>query len=233
VHIKLQDVSVNYSGKKVLKGITTTFETGNIVMIIGRNGSGKSTLLKVLAGLIDFAGQIIIPEKYSDISELTGYVFQNPETQIVGSTVFEDVIFGLENIGFSKTEMETRARYVLDLLELSDLKFFDPYYLSGGQKQRLAIASVLALNPEFLLLDEVTAMLDKNGKREVLNAVLKLKETNKGVIVATHELNLFLPYVDRCIYIEDGKIAFDGNPHDGAELYRKAATEKFKKIQVQ
>ncbi|MGQ9855432.1 MAG: energy-coupling factor ABC transporter ATP-binding protein [Fervidobacterium sp.] len=232
MHIKLQDVSVNYSGKKVLKGITTTFETGNIIMIIGRNGSGKSTLLKVLAGLIDYTGHIIIPEKYSDISELTGYVFQNPETQIVGSTVFEDVIFGLENIGLSKTEMETRAKYVLDLLELSELKFFDPYYLSGGQKQRLAIASVLALNPEFLLLDEVTAMLDKNGKKEVLNAVLKLKEKNKGVIVATHELNLFLPYVDRCIYIEDGKIAFDGNPHDGVELYRKAAIEKFRKMQV-
>jgi len=121
--------------------------------------------------------------------------------------------------------MEIRANYVLNLLELAELKDADPYYLSGGQKQRLAIASILALQPEFLLLDEVTAMLDKNGKREVVDAVVKLKEAGKGIIIATHELNLFSPYSDRCIYIDNGAVVFDGNPSDGVKLYRERCTE--------
>ncbi len=225
--LKLKNISVSYASKQILKNISTSFETGEIVMIIGANGSGKSTLLKVLAGLIDYAGEIILPEGINDVSEITGYVFQNPETQIIGSTVWEDVIFGLENIGLDKREMEIRANYVLNLLELAELKDADPYYLSGGQKQRLAIASILALQPEFLLLDEVTAMLDKNGKREVVEAVVKLKEAGKGIIIATHELNLFCSYADRCIYIDDGAIVFDGNPSDGIKLYREKVHREF------
>jgi len=225
--LRIKNLNVSHSGRHVLRNISTSFETGEIVMIIGENGSGKSTLLKTLAGLIDFDGEIILPDGYSDLSELTGYVFQNPETQIIGSTVWEDVIFGLENIGLSKEEMEERANYVLKLLELDELKFFDPYYLSGGQKQRLAIASILALQPEFLLLDEVTAMLDKNGKREVVQAIVKLKEMGKGVLVATHEVNLFLPYVDRCIYIDNGTISFDGNPQDGVKIYKERIHSEF------
>jgi len=94
--LKLKNISVSYANKHILKNISTSFETGEIVMVIGANGSGKSTLLKVLAGLIDYAGEIILPEGINDVSEITGYVFQNPETQIIGSTVWEDVIFGLE-----------------------------------------------------------------------------------------------------------------------------------------
>ncbi len=225
--LKLTNLNVVHSGKLVLRDISTSFETGEIVMIIGENGSGKSTLLKTLAGLIDYEGEIILPDGYNDVSELTGYVFQNPETQIIGSTVWEDVIFGLENIGLSVEEMQKRATYVLELLELKELSFYDPYYLSGGQKQRLAIASILALQPEFLLLDEVTAMLDKNGKREVVQAIVKLKEMGKGVIVATHELELFLPYVDKCIYIERGTIVFDGNPQDGVKIYKERIHAEF------
>jgi energy-coupling factor transporter ATP-binding protein EcfA2 len=225
--LKLKNINVSYASKQTLKNISTSFETGEIVMIIGANGSGKSTLLKVLAGLIDYNGEIILPEGINDVSEITGYVFQNPETQIIGSTVWEDVIFGLENIGLDKKEMEARANYVLNLLELAELKDADPYYLSGGQKQRLAIASVLALQPEFLLLDEVTAMLDKNGKREVVEAVVKLKEAGKGIIIATHELNLFSPYADRCIYIDGGTVVFDGNPNDGIKLYREKVHREF------
>lgn len=225
--LKLKNISVSYLGKQILRDISTSFETGEIVMVIGANGSGKSTLLKVLAGLIEYDGEIVLPEGVSDVSEVTGYVFQNPETQIIGSTVWEDVIFGLENIGLKKDEMEKRAMHVLRLLELEELKDTDPYYLSGGQKQRLAIASILALQPEFLLLDEVTAMLDKNGKREVVDAVVKLKEEGKGIIVATHELNLFSPYADRCIYIDAGSIVFDGNPNDGIKLYREKIHRQF------
>lgn len=217
----LKNLSVYHGKKRIINNISTYFETGKITMIIGPNGSGKSTILRALSGLVDFEGKVLLPDGYNDIAELTGYVFQNPETQIIGSTVWEDVIFGLENIGLSKKEMDKRGNYVLDLLELSNLRNFDPYYLSGGQKQRLAIASILALEPEFLLLDEVTAMLDKNGKREVLDAIVRLKEMGKGVILATHELDLFLPVADRCIYINRGSIVFDGEPIDGVSIYRR------------
>lgn len=217
----LKNLSVYHGKKRIINNISTYFETGKITMIIGPNGSGKSTILRALSGLVDFEGKVLLPDGYNDIAELTGYVFQNPETQIIGSTVWEDVIFGLENIGLSKKEMDKRGNYVLDLLELSNLRNFDPYYLSGGQKQRLAIASILALEPEFLLLDEVTAMLDKNGKREVLDAIVRLKEMGKGVILATHELDLFLPVADRCIYISRGSIVFDGEPIDGVSIYRR------------
>ncbi len=231
MEIILKDIQVILNGRVILNDISTTFSYREVVMIVGSNGSGKSTLLKLLAGLFEpTSGNIILPGGYKDVSELTGYVFQNPETQIIGSTVWEDVIFGLENIGLSKEEMERRANYVLDLLELSKLRDYDPYYLSGGQKQRLAIASVLALEPEFLLLDEVTAMLDKNGKKEVLSAISKLREIGKGILVATHELNLFSEVCDRCIFIDKGKIVFDGDVHDGVKLYKEKVKREFLEV---
>ncbi|ODN29793.1 energy-coupling factor ABC transporter ATP-binding protein [Fervidobacterium thailandense] len=223
----VRHLSVYHNGVAVLTNVSTYFETGEITMVIGPNGSGKSTLLKALAGLVKYEGEIILPDGYEAVDELTGYVFQNPETQIIGSTVFEDVIFGLENIGLAPTEIEKRANYVLELLELSNLRDSDPYYLSGGQKQRLAIASILALEPEFLLLDEVTAMLDKSGKREVLEAIVRLKNLNKGIVVATHELDLFSQIADRCIYIRDGRIVFDGQPADGIEMYKREMGAEF------
>lgn len=227
MQVIVRHLSVYHSGVPVLMNISTYFETGEITMVIGPNGSGKSTLLKALAGLVKYKGEILLPEGYESVDELTGYVFQNPETQIIGSTVFEDVIFGLENIGLPPAEIERRANYVLELLELSNLRDSDPYYLSGGQKQRLAIASILALEPMFLLLDEVTAMLDKNGKREVLEAIVRLKNLNKGIVVATHELDLFSQIADRCIYIRDGRIVFDGQPADGIEMYKREMGAEF------
>ncbi|MEN3043291.1 MAG: ABC transporter ATP-binding protein [Fervidobacterium sp.] len=227
MEIILRNVTVSFYNRIILNSISTYFKSEEVVLIIGPNGSGKSTLLKVLAGIVEYSGSILVSADGNDLSTLTGYVFQNPETQIIGSTVWEDVIFGLENIGLSKDEMEKRAHYVLELLELDHLRQYDPYYLSGGQKQRLAIASVLALEPEFLLLDEVTAMLDKNGKREVLMAIEKLKSIGKGIVVATHELNLYAPICDRCIFMEDGKILFEGDVKDGIRLYKESAKNQY------
>jgi energy-coupling factor transport system ATP-binding protein len=231
VEIRLRNITFSSNNKSILKGISTTFVSGEVVMVIGSNGSGKSTLLKILSGIVEpTSGDIVIPNGYDNISLLTGYVFQNPETQIIGSTVWEDVIFGLENIGLNKEEINEKANYVLELLELSHLKNYDPYYLSGGQKQRLAIASILALEPEFLLLDEVTAMVDKNGKKEVLNAIFKLKEAGKGIVVATHELNLFSQISDRCLVIDKGKIIFDGDVYDGIKLYKERVVNDFSSL---
>lgn len=235
LEIILRNVTVSFSNKVILNSISTYFKSREAILVMGPNGSGKSTLLKVLAGIVDYSGEIEVSDGNLEVSDLTGYVFQNPETQIIGSTVWEDVIFGLENIGLSKDEMEERANYVLELLELSHLRNYDPYYLSGGQKQRLAIASMLALEPEFLLLDEVTAMLDKNGKKEVLLAVEKLKGLGKGIIIATHELNLFAPVCDRCIFIEDGRIIFEGDVQDGIKLYKESAKNQYlsEKLQLE
>lgn len=218
--LNVKHLFVSKDGRYVLRDVSTSFETGSVVMVIGPNGSGKSTFLRALAGLVEYQGEITVSDVEGNVEESTGYVFQNPETQIVGSTVFEDVIFGLENIGLGKEEMERRAEYVLRLLELWDLRYFDPYYLSGGQKQRLAIASVLALQPKFLLLDEVTAMLDRAGKREVLEAVVKLRDSGNGVVVATHELELFASVADRALYLNDGVIKLDGAPEEVIQEYR-------------
>ncbi len=215
--ITLKNVSAKNQGQQVLSNITLSFETGKVYMLIGPNGSGKSTLLKIISGLFPYEGEI---HSDKDIRELTGYVFQNPETQIIGSTVFEDIVFGLENIGLTKEEIDKKTNYVLELLELSHLKDFDPFYLSGGQKQRLAIASILAMEPDFLLLDEVTAMLDQRGKKEVCQAINKIVDQGKGVIIATHELERFVNLADECIYIKDGRVVFAGNPRDGVNLYK-------------
>ncbi len=140
----------------------------------------------------------------------TGYVFQNPETQIVGSTVWEDVIFGLENIGLKREEIEKRALETLKTTGLLDYKDFDPYSLSGGQKQKLAISSILAMRPKFLLLDEPTAMLDKYDRMIIKRLIEQLKKTGIGIILATHHVEIFYDIADRVILMKDGLVKYDG-----------------------
>lgn len=140
---------------------------------------------------------------------VTGYVFQNPETQILGSTVWEDVIFGLENIGLNREEIESRANEVLNITGLYNMKNADPYSLSGGQKQKLAIASILAMRPKFLLLDEPTAMLDKDDRKIIKELIKDLKKMEIGIILATHHPDIFYDISDRVICMENGNIKVD------------------------
>ncbi|EKF48843.1 cobalt ABC transporter ATPase [Thermosipho africanus H17ap60334] len=168
-------MEVFYTNKKIIGPINIKFKTNELVLLLGHNGSGKTTFLKALAGVVNFKGEIISSDG-KPFYMATGYVFQNPETQIVGSTVWEDVIFGLENIGLKREEIEERAVETLKITGLLDYKDFDPYSLSGGQKQKLAISSILAMRPKFLLLDEPTAMLDKYDRMIIKRLIEQLKK---------------------------------------------------------
>ncbi|QTA38974.1 ABC transporter ATP-binding protein [Thermosipho ferrireducens] len=189
--------------------MTLTLKTKEVALLLGENGSGKSTLLKVLAGLYPYKGTISCTGN-ADHSDVTGYVFQNPETQIIGSTVWEDVIFGLENIGLKKEEIKKRAEWVLKVVGLYEFKDKDPFLLSGGQKQKLAIASILAMRPEFLLLDEPTAMLDKYDRTAVKELIKEIIRLQKGIIIATHHAEFFFDIAQRVIVLSRGKIIYDG-----------------------
>ena len=213
--ISLLNIWFSYDDKWVLKNISLEFESGKTYLILGENGSGKSTLLKIVSGILKPSyGEILIDDKpISDIWELRkliGYVFQIPSSQIVGSTVEEDVAFALENMGVPRSKMVEKVEWALSVVGLLDLKKEDPLNLSGGQKQRLAIASVLAMSPNFLALDEPTSMLDPESKKEIMKVLKKLKEEGKGIIIVTHDLE-YVENIDETILLENGNISFKGN----------------------
>lgn len=213
--ISLLNIWFSYDDKWVLKNISLEFENGKTYLILGENGSGKSTLLKIVSGILKPSyGEILIDDKpISDIWELRkliGYVFQIPSSQIVGSTVEEDVAFALENMGVPRSKMVEKVEWALSVVGLLDLKKEDPLNLSGGQKQRLAIASVLAMSPNFLALDEPTSMLDPESKKEIMKVLKKLKEEGKGIIIVTHDLE-YVENIDETILLENGNISFKGN----------------------
>ncbi|ACJ74699.1 ABC-type cobalt transport system, ATPase component [Thermosipho africanus TCF52B] len=202
-------MEVFYTNKKIIGPINIKFKNNELVLLLGHNGSGKTTFLKALAGVVNFKGEIISSDG-KPFYMATGYVFQNPETQIVGSTVWEDVIFGLENIGLEREEIEKRALETLKTTGLLNYKDFDPYSLSGGQKQKLAISSILAMRPKFLLLDEPTAMLDKYDRMIIKRLIEQLKKTGIGIILATHHVEIFYDIADRIILMKDGLVKYDG-----------------------
>ena len=172
-------------------------------LLLGRNGSGKTSLLKIIAGLLEQnEGKIYFNGERTERKERLekcGYVFQNPQTQVIGMTVEEDVAFGLENIRIDREEMKKRVEKVLKEVGLWELREFDPSLLSGGQLQRLAIASIIALDPVVLLLDEPISMLDPDGAIEVVEVIRKVSE-GRIVIIATHDVELF-DFADSVLYL--------------------------------
>jgi energy-coupling factor transport system ATP-binding protein len=211
--ITLNNVSFRYNGNYVLKDVNAEFETGKIYVVVGRNGSGKTTLLKILAGLLEAEGEILLDGSPADLFLLrknVGYVFQNPSSQIIGATVEEDVAFSLEILGLDESEMRKRIKKVLELVGLSGLEKEDPLNLSGGQKQRLAIASMLARDTHFLALDEPVSMLDPPSQREIFQVLESLKNEGKGIILVTHELE-YLDDMDFILHISNGTIDFCGS----------------------
>ncbi|MCD6551886.1 energy-coupling factor ABC transporter ATP-binding protein EcfA1 [Thermotoga sp.] len=225
--ITLNDVSFEYNGRRVLKNVNVEFETGKIYIVVGKNGSGKTTLLKVVSGLLEAEGDILVDEMPADpltLRKNVGYVFQNPSSQIIGATVEEDVAFSLEILGLDKVEMQKRIKRVLELVGLSGLEREDPLNLSGGQKQRLAIASMLARDTHFLALDEPLSMLDPPSQREISKVIENLKRRGKGVILATHELE-YLEDFDMILHMADGTIDFCGS-------WEKFMEQRFEDVEV-
>ena len=204
----------------VLDGVSLSIRRGEFVAVLGHNGSGKSTLSKHFnAILLPTAGKVYVDgmdtcdeDKLLDIRRRIGMVFQNPDNQIVASVVEEDVAFGPENLGVPSAEIRERVDSALAAVGMSEYARHAPHLLSGGQKQRVAIAGVLAMRPECIVLDEPTAMLDPVGRKEVLDTVKRLNtEAGITVVLITHHMDE-AAQADRLIVMHDGHIVADDSP---------------------
>lgn len=210
-----------YSNEVVaLRKVGLTIQSGEFLVILGHNGSGKSTLAKHLnVLLLPTEGDVEVcgmntkdGEKIWNIRQKVGMIFQNPDNQIVATAVEEDIAFALENLGVPSEEIRKRVDKALKLVHLSDYARYEPHLLSGGQKQRVAIAGALAMEPEYLVLDEPTAMLDPRGRREVMGTI-KLLNRTRGitVIYITHFIDECLE-ADRIVVMNKGTISWKGSP---------------------
>ncbi|MGD1919554.1 MAG: energy-coupling factor ABC transporter ATP-binding protein [Pleurocapsa sp.] len=205
--IRVNNVCFNWSSEaKVLKDCSLEVPQGEFWMLLGNNGSGKSTLLRLLAGLlIPDAGSIVMPYK-------TGFVFQNPDHQLVMPTVGADIAFGLVNENLSPVQVKNRVRSALDAVNLADFERRPIHALSGGQKQRIAIAGAIARNCEVIMFDEPTALLDPDTQLELVAQVQNLvKKRNLTALWVTHRLEE-LDYCDGAFLLEGGKVVAKGNP---------------------
>lgn len=213
--IEFRNIEFAYLDDKVFNDFSLTINEGEWVSLVGHNGSGKSTFSKLCCGLLKpSSGEIYIDNvlindlEPNEISNV-GVVFQNPDNQFVGSTVYDDVAFGLQNLAIKRDEILRRINHYVDVVGMSDFMYREPHTLSGGQKQRVAIASTLALHPSILILDEATSMLDPTGVKEVLSLVEELRKTlNLTIISITHDLDETL-HADRIIVLNKGAIVLD------------------------
>jgi len=217
--------------KKALNDVSLTINKGEFIGIIGHTGSGKSTLIqhfngleKATSGTIYFNGQDIYDKDFNmkSLRSKVGLVFQYPEHQLFETTVLEDVKFGPKNLGLDKLEIDLRAFEAIKQVGLSE-KSYDasPFELSGGQKRRVAIAGVLAMKPEILILDEPTAGLDPRGRDEILDQIAKLHKEGLTVILVSHSMEDVAKYADRIVAMNSGKIAFDGTPKEVFRHFRE------------
>ena len=215
---------------RAIDGVDIDVPQGSFVAVLGHNGSGKSTLAKHMnAILIPTGGTVWVdgqdtkdPENLWDVRKSAGMVFQNPDNQIIGTVVEEDVGFGPENIGIPTDEIWERVGESLRLVGMTEYRASSPNKLSGGQKQRVAIAGVLAMKPKVLILDEPTAGLDPKGRDEILDQIAKLhKETGMTVVLVSHSMEDVARYVDRIIVMNKGEKMLDSTPKEVFRHYKE------------
>lgn len=224
--IIIQNLRYRYpeAERLALDRIDCQIHEGEFVGVIGRNGAGKSTLCQALLGLVPnfyhgtYGGSVTVDgtnvreSSYDELCRKVGLVFQNPFNQVTGSklTVYEEIAFGLENLGVPASQMRRRIDDAMELLDISQLADRAPYDLSGGQMQRMALAGILVMQPEVIVLDEPTSQLDPQGSSEVFQAVRTLKDQGKTVIMVEHKVEQIAKYSDRVMLLDDGKlVAFD------------------------
>jgi energy-coupling factor transporter ATP-binding protein EcfA2 len=229
--IQINKFTYTYPGQNnpALRELDIQIPAGQFCGVIGPNGAGKSSLCYALSGFIPHfyrgefegsvrvAGKTIHQTQLGDLAALVGFVFQNPFNQITGArfSVQEEIAFGLENLGIPAEEMRTRIKQAVELTGLQDLVERSPFELSGGQQQRLALASIFAMRPRVLVLDEPTSQLDPKGTGEVFHALRNLVEQGETTIVCTgHKLELISTFADRVIYLQEGMIIADGGPRE-------------------
>lgn len=224
--IKVKNVTYKYptGDENVLKNINLSIEQGQFYALIGNNGAGKTTLCNLLRGLIphfhngELDGELFIYGKeirdwdLGELSDKIGFVFQNPFTQISGvkDTVFEEIAYGLENLGVEIEEIKRRVKEIITLLQIEDLEEKNPFELSGGQKQRVALASIIVMDPEILIIDEPTSQLDPQGTEDVFKIIKLMKKRGKTIFLVEHKLELIAEYADIVLMIHDGQIVLQG-----------------------
>ena len=221
--LEIKNLSFSYDGSnKVIDDISFSVEKGTFVSVLGHNGSGKSTLAKLIVGLLDKAGgqiffnDVEINEKnLKDLQTKTSLIFQNPDNQFIGSTVEDDIAFGLENRCFPHDQMQAEIERFADSVNMLDHLKKEPINLSGGQKQRIALAGALILRPEILILDEATSMLDPKGKSTVRKVIDRIHKENKEltIISITHDIDEAL-LSDKVLILSKGKLVKEGKPQD-------------------
>ena len=222
--ISFKNVHFTYPGddQESLCGIGLDIAAGSFVAVLGHNGSGKSTLAKHMnAILVPDEGQVLIDgidtadeDRVIDVRRTVGMVFQNPDNQIVANVVEDDVAFAPENLGVPPEEIRRRVDEALKQVDMYDFRMHAPHLLSGGQKQRVAIAGVIAMQPRIIVLDEPTAMLDPQGRAEVIGTITKLcRENGMTVVLITHHMDECVG-ADRLIVMSNGHIVADGTPKD-------------------
>ncbi len=229
VVIEASDLWFKYVGSEdwVLKNINFRMREGETVVIMGPSGCGKSTLLYTLVGMIphiirgemrgnvSVLGKSVLDSRPEELSRYIGFVFQNPELQVLMPTVIEELVFGLENMGLSREDIRGRVDEVLEFINFKGRELEDPHTLSSGEKQVLAIASVLALRPRILVLDEPTSMLDHVGTQRILSLIERLKrETNLSLLVVEHRIEWIAEHADKVIIMRDGEFVAEGRPSE-------------------
>ena len=228
--VNLQNVTYKYplTDSPALQNVNFQVNEGEFVALIGPNGAGKSTLCYTLAGFVPhfFKGELTgtvevagVETQNSSLSEWVlhvGLAFQNPFNQISGAkyTVFEELAFGLENIGIPREEMSSRVEEAMKLTCISELAERSPYSLSGGQQQRVALTSILVMQPKVLVLDEPTSQMDPIGTREVFGVIRGMAERGMTVILAEHKVEWIAQFADRVVALKDGQILLDGSPSE-------------------
>jgi cobalt transport protein ATP-binding subunit len=219
--IEIKNLHHHYpDGTRALKGIDLTISDGEFLLICGPNGSGKTTLIRLISGLLKpTAGSLHVnglnPVSDSrEVRRLVGMVFQDPDSQIVGETVKEDIAFGPENLGLPVEEITERVDWALRVMGLKELSEKPCYLLSGGEKRRLSIAGVLAMRPQVILFDEPFSFLDYPGIREVLKHMVHLHQEGHTLVVTTHDVEKVVAHVDRIAIIHDGELKVVGPPEE-------------------
>jgi energy-coupling factor transport system ATP-binding protein len=221
--IEIENVKFKYDKESdyAVDGVSLNVKKGEFTAIIGRNGSGKSTLAKLINSiLLPTEGKIFVKgmdtsddSKLWDIRQTAGMVFQNPDNQLVATIVEEDIAFGPENQGVEPAEIRKRVDDALNAVGMYEYRKRPPHLLSGGQKQRIAIAGILALNSDCIILDEPTAMLDPSGRTEVMETLRKLHKQGKTILLITHYMDEAVQ-TDRVVIMDKGNIKLDGTPKE-------------------
>ena len=229
-YFKIENVNYKYplEEKQALKNINIEIKKGEFWAIIGKNGSGKTTFCNMLRRFVpdfykgELTGTITLEDKelkdYSqkELVQKIGFVFQNPFTQISGvkDTVFDEIAYGLENLGLDKEEIISKVEKILKLLEIEKLRDRNPYDLSGGQKQRVALASIIAMDPDILVIDEPTSQLDPKGTEDIFKIINLMANEGKTIILVEHKLELIAEYAQNIIVLDEGEIILSGKAEE-------------------